>query len=86
MWLLHLKSLEKLCTLFFGYSRLRFAQHVPEDIAKVYNLREKDSNVPNEFSGGNFFVKKNIVPFTSIGVDHTIQHKNRMMKVLPWRT
>ncbi len=35
-----------------------------------------------ELSSGAFFVKKNQVRFTSIGVDHALEQDNRRMKVL----
>ena len=68
VWLLHLASLEHLCPL-------KYAQHVPEYIAKMYKLQESDSAVWDAFMEGNFCVKKGSIPFTS-------QQENRKMKVL----
>ena len=82
LWLLHLSSLEKLCTLFFSQNRLKYAQYVPHYIAKMQEIEKDDPSVWQEFIQGNFCVKKSCVPFSSIGVDHAIEHLNRSMKVM----
>ena len=82
LWLLHLSSLEKLCSLFFSQNRLKYAQYVPDYIAKMQELEKTAPSVWHEFMQGNFCVKKSCVPFTSIGVDHAIEHVNRSMKVM----
>ena len=81
LWNLHLAALEKLCALFFSRDRLKYAQMVPSYIAQMHSLRESDPEIWHEFSQGNFCVNKSDVPFCSIGVDHAIEHINRMMKV-----
>ena len=47
----------------------------------LYSLKESDPEIWEEFEKGNFCVNKTEVPFCSIGVDHAIEHINRMMKV-----
>ena len=81
-WLLHLATLKQLCPLFFSQNRLKYAQHVPEYLAKMYHLQETDPEIWDEFSKGNFSVSKGDVGFTSIGVDHALEQENRKMKVL----
>lgn len=54
---------------------------VPGYIAQMYSLQTTDPLIWAEFKLGNFCVNKNIIPFCSIGVDHAIEHVNRMMKV-----
>jgi hypothetical protein len=82
LWLLHLSSLEELCSLFFSQNRLKYAQHIPEYIAKMHDIQTSDPLLWKTFLDGNFCVKKSCVPFTSIGVDHAIEHVNRSMKVM----
>jgi hypothetical protein len=38
LWILHLASLEKLCSIFFIQNRLKYVQHIPEYIAKMHQL------------------------------------------------
>ena len=73
LWLLHLAALEQLCPLFFSQNRLKYAQHVPEYIAKMYELQDSDSAVWEAFMEGNFCVKKGSIPFTSLGVDQALE-------------
>ena len=82
LWLLHLSSLEKLCGVFFCQNRLKYAQYIPEYIAKMQQLETTDPFIWHEFMEGNFCVKKSSVAFSSIGVDHAIEHVNRSMKVM----
>ena len=81
MWLLHLSSLEKLCSLFFSQNRLKYAHYVPEYIAKMQELEKTAPSVWQEFMQGNFCVKSSLA-FTSIVVDHAIEHVNRSIKVM----
>ena len=82
IWLLHLASLEKLCTYFFSQNRLKYAQNVPEYIARMYELKTTDPEIWEELNNGNFCVKKSTTAFCSIGVDHALEQENRKMKVL----
>lgn len=82
LWDLHLASLEELCPLFFSQNRLKYAQHVPEYLAKMYALQHSDPEVWEQFQNGNFCVRKSSVPFTSIGVDHALEQENRKMKIM----
>lgn len=81
-WMAHLASLERLCPLFFHQDRLKYAQHVPDYLARMHSLKDTDPGVWKEFISGNFCVKKSRIPFTSIGVDHALEQENRKMKVL----
>ena len=58
LWLLHLSSLEKLCGLFFSQNRLKYAQYIPEYIAKMHELENSDPSIWQEFLQGNFCVEK----------------------------
>jgi len=82
LWLLHLATLEKLCALFFCQNRLKYAQYIPEYLAKMQQLEKTDPSIWQEFMAGNFCVKKSAIAFSSIGVDHAIEHVNRSMKVM----
>ena len=82
LWLLHLSSLEKLCPYFFSQGRMKYAQYVPEYIAKMYELQHTDPLIWNELNSGHFCVNKSTVPFCSLGVDHALEQVNKTMKVL----
>eukprot|EP00794_Sanderia_malayensis_P013186 gene13186-14534_t len=81
-WLLHLASIEKLCTYFFSHDRLKYSQYTPEYIANMYDLRKTKPDAWEQLSTAGFCVKKNQVPFTSIGVDHALEQEKRRMKAL----
>ena len=74
--MLHLTSLEKLCAYFFGQNRLKYAQHIPEYLVKMYRLQESDPEVWEQFCKGNFCVKKSEMSFCSLGVDHAERTKD----------
>ena len=40
-----------------------------------------DPEIYREFMNGNFSVHKNESPFCAVGVDHALEHINRIMKV-----
>ena len=44
-------------------------------------LRVTDPDIHQEFIDGNFGVNKNQIPFCAIGVDHALEHIDRIMKV-----
>ena len=44
-------------------------------------LQSTDPDLHQEFIDGNFVVNKNQIPFCAIGVDHALEHINRIMKV-----
>ena len=54
----------------------------PVYLSQMYERKDKDSETWEFFMNGYFSVNKTSVPFTAIGVDHAIEHKNRTMKVL----
>ena len=81
-WLLHLPSLEKLCTYFFSLIRLKYAQNVPEYIARMYSLKTTDPEIREDLNNGNVCVKKSVTAFCRIGIDHALEQDNKKMKVL----
>ncbi|MES9880361.1 MAG: hypothetical protein ABW185_05705, partial [Sedimenticola sp.] len=81
-WHLHLQSLERFCPYFFAMNRLKYAQCVPEYIAKMYAIRESNPRLWQWLNDGNFCVKKSHVSFCKIGVDHALEQVNRSLKVL----
>ena len=48
----------------------------------MHSLKDSDPDIWKEFMNCNFCVKKSLIPFTSIGVDHALEQENRKMKVL----
>ncbi|KAL5007723.1 hypothetical protein ScPMuIL_016529 [Solemya velum] len=44
-------------------------------------LETTDPDIHKEFMDGNFTVHKNKIPFCAVGVDHALEHINRIMKV-----
>ncbi len=81
LWELHLSSLDALCKYFFAYDNQKYARLVPLYLAEMATLRDTDPNIHQEFMDGNFAVNKNQIPFCAIGVDHALEHINRIMKV-----
>lgn len=81
-WILHLTALEKLCTYFFSQNRLKYAQHIPEYISKMYSLQTSDPDVWEQFCEGNFCVRKTELSFCSLGVDQALEQENKRLKVL----
>lgn len=79
-WLMYLAALEEMCTYFFAYNRHDYAQHIPEYIAQMYSLKTSHPQIWNEFERGEFVVKRNPVPFTSVGHDQAQEHMNRVHK------
>jgi len=76
-----LGALEKLCTYFLAYNRLHYAQNIPEYIARMHQLETADPETWKEFASGNFTVNtSNSVPFTRIGIDHAMEHLNKVTK------
>ena len=81
IWKLHIKSLKSLVKYFFVYDRQKYARMIPYYLAQMEQLEITDPNIFNEFCKGNFCVKKNNIPFVSIGPDHAIEHVNKLMKI-----
>ena len=79
-WHLHLASLEQLCISFFAFNRLDYAMHIPEYLARMYDLEQSNPQVWHYFEMGGFTVSSSQVPFTSIGVDHAQEHVNKVHK------
>ena len=82
LWHLHFASLERLCHFFVSQNRLKYAQHIPEYIAKMYNLKKTDPEVWQFFCKGNFSVRKSGQEFSNIGVDRALEQGNRTMEVM----
>lgn len=79
-WHLHLSSLEELCINFFAFNRLDYAMHIPEYVARMYDLQESNPEVWHDFEEGGFVVQTNPISFTAIGVDHAHEHLNKVHK------
>ncbi len=80
-WLLHLSSLEKLCAYFFVYNRHDYAQHIPEYVARMYELQTTDPQTWSFFASGGFTVNtSNQIPFTRLGLDHAQEQQNKTLK------
>jgi len=45
-------------------------------------LQVTDPDIHQEFMDGNFAINKNQIPFCAIGVDHALEHINRIIKSL----
>jgi len=64
-----------------GRHRLVYAQNIPEYIARMHQLETADTETWEEFASGNFMVNtSNSVPFTCIGIDHAMEHLNKVIK------
>ena len=70
-----------LCKYFFAYDKQKYARLVPLYLAEMTALQSTDPDIHQEFIVGNFVVNKNQIPFCAIGVDHALEHINRIMKV-----
>ena len=81
LWELHLTSLDGLCKYFFAHDKQKYARLVPLYLAEMTALQTIDPDIYQEFMVGNFTVNKNPIPFCAVGVDHALEHINRMMKV-----
>ena len=80
-WFLHLSSLEKLCTYFFAYNRLDYAQNIPEYVARMYQLQTTDPEIWQDFLQQEFTVNtSNQIPFTRLGIDQAQEHQNKNLK------
>ena len=80
-WQLHLSSLDELCKYFFAHDKQKYARLIPLYLAEMSALETTDPDIHKEFMDGNFTVHKNKIPFCAVGVDHALEHINRIMKV-----
>ncbi len=78
---LHLSSLNALCKYSFAYDKQKYARLVPLYLTDMATLQKTDPDIHQEFMNGNFAVNKNHIPFCAIGMDHALEHINRIMKV-----
>jgi hypothetical protein len=78
--LLYLSSLENLATYFFAYNRLDYAQNILEFTARTYASETTDPDLWKRLCAGEFAVTKNPIPFTSIGIDQSQEHDNKILK------
>ena len=81
LWELHLTSLDGLCKYLFAHDKQKYARLVPLYLAEMTALQTTNPDIYQEFMVGNFTVNKNPIPFCAVGVDHALEHINRMMKV-----
>jgi len=77
---LHLAAGEQLNKLFFSMDHIKYKRLWPRYLADMKDLKEKHPETWKELEGGCLSVRKNDVPFSSIGMDHAIEHLNRQMK------
>jgi len=82
LWELHLSSLDALCKYLFAYDKQKYARLVPLCLAEMTALQSTDPDIHQEFIDINFVVNKNQIPFCAIGVNHALEHTNRIMKVI----
>ena len=71
-WEFHLASLHYLCKYFFAFDMINYARLTPIYLTKMFSLKEKYPDNWQMFHQGNFSVNKTSIPFSTIGVDHTI--------------
>jgi len=81
LWELHLFSLDALCKYSFAHDKQKYARLVPLYLAEMKALHTTDPDIHQEFIDGNFAVNKSKIPFCAIGMDHALEHINRIMKV-----
>ena len=67
---------------FFAHDLQNYARLMPEYLAQMYELKEKDNQIWEFFNKGSFSVNKSEVPFNAIGADHGIEQENRTLKVI----
>ena len=67
---------------FFAHDLQNYARLMPEYLAQMYELKEKDNQIWEFFNKGNFSVNKSELPFNAIGADHGIEQENRTPKVI----
>ena len=79
--MLHLSSLDVLYKYYFAHDKQKYGRLVPLYLAEMTALLVTDPDIHQEFIDGNFGVNKNQIPFCAIGVDHALEHINRIMKV-----
>ena len=80
-WILYLSAAEELCVDITSMDRLKYRRFLPVYIADMKHLDVFDPAVNNLFVEGEFCVKKNDTPFTTIGVDHAGDQINKIMKI-----
>jgi len=76
-----MSSLDALRKYFFAHDKQKYARLVLLYLAEMTALQATDPDIHEEFMDGNFVVNKNKNPFCAIGVDHALEHINRIMKV-----
>ena len=81
-WEFHLKTIYELAKYFFAYDMLSYAIMTPVYVSQMYDLKDSENDTENFVDSGYFSVNKTLVPFTSIGAYHAIEHEKPSMKVL----
>ena len=79
-WLVNLAALEELCIWIHAYNRLDYAMHLPEYIARMYELKHTHPKIWEDLENGGFTVKTSQIAFTAIGVDQAQEHVNKIHK------
>ena len=75
-------SLNGLVKYFFAHDLQNYTRMVPVYLSEMFAPKEQDPELWEYFKQGNFSVNKTRIPFSAIGADHGIEHKNRAMKVM----
>ena len=82
LWDLHLTTLDEMVKYFFALDLKNYTGLSLVYLSQMYALKDEDPVTWKFFEDSNFAVNKSDVPFSAIGVDHGIEHENRMMKVI----
>ncbi|ESO84058.1 hypothetical protein LOTGIDRAFT_155372 [Lottia gigantea] len=82
-WKLHLEASTLMCQDICSMDRIKYRRMLPVYIADMKRLKQSDPGIWNAFMNGEFSVKQNSIPFTSIGMDHAGEQVNKIMKSKP---
>ena len=80
-WLLHLHATEDLIPDIRSMDRIKYCRLLPIYIAEMYALESSDPGIWEAFYKGEFSVQKTPIPFTALGMDHTGEQVNKMIKI-----
>ena len=80
-WLLHLSALDNICIDICSMDRIKYRRLLPVYIAEMHGLKYTVPQVWDAFKKGGFVVEKSHIPFTAIGVDHSGEQVNKILKI-----
>ena len=61
--------------------RIKYCRLLPVYIAEMYALESSDPGIWEAFYKGEFTVQKTPIPFTALGMDHTGEQVNKIIKI-----